>query len=187
MPMLCLTLNPHKKHLVYIDGSNRSNTRIITEYPRTQNNISLKLWVFCHCLHEIEYANCLSNAHRWTGRMFYTCVQARLYTELRIQKLCDSFYPAFETLSVRLSLKSGNQSHFPHEQWLNRRLFTVDISTLQFLANAWAPERRFFWNSSALFDLFLYPGVQAVCAKSRGPNNQKMQVVRTVHVRLLDV
>ena len=43
----------------------------------------------------------------------YTCVQARLYTELRIQKLCDSFYPAFETLSVRLSLKSGNQSHFP--------------------------------------------------------------------------
>ena len=45
--------------------------------------------------------------------LFYTCVQARLYTELRIQKLCDSFYPAFETLSVRLSLKSGNQSHFP--------------------------------------------------------------------------
>ena len=43
----------------------------------------------------------------------HTCVQARLYTELRIQKLCDSFYPAFETLSVRLSLKSGNQSHFP--------------------------------------------------------------------------
>ena len=44
---------------------------------------------------------------------YNTCVQARLYTELRIQKLCDSFYPAFETLSVRLSLKSGNQSHFP--------------------------------------------------------------------------
>ena len=104
--------------------------------------------------------------------MVNTCVQARLYTELRIQKLCDSFYPAFETLSVRLSLKSGNQSHFPHEQWLNRRLFTVGISTLQFLANALAPERRSFWNSSALFDLFLYPGVQAVGAKSRGPNNQ---------------
>ena len=43
----------------------------------------------------------------------YTCVQARLYTELRIQKPFDSFYPAFETLSVRLSLKSGNQSNFP--------------------------------------------------------------------------
>ena len=42
-----------------------------------------------------------------------TCVQARLYTELRIKKPFDSFYPAFETLSVRLSLKSGNQSNFP--------------------------------------------------------------------------
>ena len=51
----------------------------------------------------------LSSAHL----SVYTCVQARLYTELRIQKLCDSFYPAFETLSVRLSLKSGHQSHFP--------------------------------------------------------------------------
>ena len=44
---------------------------------------------------------------------FNTCVQARLYTELRIQKPFDSFYPAFETLSVRLSLKSGNQANFP--------------------------------------------------------------------------
>ena len=103
---------------------------------------------------------------------FNTCIQARLYTELRIQKLCDSFYPAFVTLFLRFSLKSRNQSHFPHEQWLNRRLFTVRILTLQFLANALAPERRSFWNCSALFDLFLYPGIRAVGAKSRVPNNQ---------------
>ena len=34
--------------------------------------------------------------------IYNTCVQARLYTELMIQKPFDSFYPAFETLSVRL-------------------------------------------------------------------------------------
>ena len=30
-----------KKNLVYIDGSYRSNTIVNTEYPRTQNSISL--------------------------------------------------------------------------------------------------------------------------------------------------